>query len=75
MHRSVYTRFDLTEVQMSDHLGAYRPPTLREHVDFARFYEEGAPFPANSGQNPTCVAGAPLLKAPIVTKEGTVTGE
>jgi len=56
MHRSVYDRFDLRAVQLYDHVGPYRPETLRNHVDFAEFYNEGAPFPATSGNNPKCVA-------------------
>ncbi len=33
----------------------YRPETLRTHVDFARFYEEGAPFPATFANDPKAV--------------------
>ena len=59
MHRSVYKRFDHERVQVYDHLAAYRPETLRSHVDFARFYQEDAPFPASSEKEATCVAGEP----------------
>jgi uncharacterized protein (DUF2235 family) len=53
MHRSVYRRFDFKEVLLYDRKGPYRPNTLRPHVDFARYYEQGAPFPADSAENPT----------------------
>jgi uncharacterized protein (DUF2235 family) len=56
MHRSVYQRFDLPAVQLYDHMGLYRPETLRNHVDFAEYYKDGAPFPATSGKNPKAVA-------------------
>ena len=59
IHRSVYRRFDLREVQIYDRLGPYRPSTLRTHVDFAQYYEEGAPFPATSAQNATADAEEP----------------
>jgi Uncharacterized alpha/beta hydrolase domain (DUF2235) len=52
MHRSVYERFDLPAVQLYDHMGPYRPETLRNHVDFAEYYRDGAPFPATSGNDP-----------------------
>jgi uncharacterized protein (DUF2235 family) len=56
MHRSVYDRFDLRAVQLYDHTGPYRPETLRNHVDFAEYYKDGAPFPATSGKDPKAVA-------------------
>lgn len=56
MHRSVYERFDLPEAQLYDLMAPYRPETLRHHVDFAKYYEDGAPFPAASGANPACIA-------------------
>lgn len=59
MHRSVYSRFDLPEIQLYDHFGSYRPNTLRTHADFARFYDEGAPFPATSAQSATADAEEP----------------
>jgi uncharacterized protein (DUF2235 family) len=59
MHRSVYHRFDLPEVQIYDYMGRYRPNTLRTHVDFARYYDQGAPFPATSTQNATADAEEP----------------
>jgi hypothetical protein len=46
-------RFDLPEVQLYDYMGPYRPNTLRTHVDFAKYYEQGAPFPATSAQDAT----------------------
>lgn len=59
MHRSVYQRFDLSEVQLYDHMAPYRPETLRNHVDFAAYYKDGAPFPAASGKDPKAVAADP----------------
>jgi len=56
MHRSVYDRFDLRAVQLYDHMRPYRPETLRNHVDFAEYYKDGAPFPATSGRDPKAVA-------------------
>jgi hypothetical protein len=52
-------RFDLPEVQLYDYMGPYRPNTLRTHVDFAKYYEQGAPFPATSAQDATADAEAP----------------
>jgi hypothetical protein len=37
-------------------MGPYRPETLRNHVDFAEYYKEGAPFPATSGKDAKAVA-------------------
>ncbi len=46
MHKSVYARFEAAEVLLYDHLGPYRPPNLRNHVDFAHYYNnQGAPEP------------------------------
>jgi hypothetical protein len=59
MHRSVYRRFDLREVLLYDHLGAYRPNTLKTHIDFAQYYEQDAPFPADSTQHATADAEEP----------------
>ena len=59
MHRSVYRRFDLREVLLYDNLGPYRPNTLKTHVDFARYYEQDAPFPADSAQSATADAEEP----------------
>jgi hypothetical protein len=59
MHRSVYRRFDLKEVLLYDHLGPYRPTTLKTHVDFVRYYVQGAPFPADSMQHATTDAEEP----------------
>jgi hypothetical protein len=62
MHRSVYRRFDQPSVKLYDRMGAYRPETLRTHVDFARFYDEGAPFPATSESSATCMAREPGVR-------------
>ncbi len=51
MHRSVYRRFDLSDVQIFDLRAPYRPDTLRIHADFAKYYEAGAPFPADSSHH------------------------
>lgn len=59
MHRSVYERFDLEAVPVYDIRGPYRPETLSTHVDFARFYSPGAPFPASSLQSATEMADDP----------------
>jgi uncharacterized protein (DUF2235 family) len=59
MHRSVYKRLDLREVLLYDQMGPYRPNTLKTHVDFARYYEQGAPFPADSLQHATADAEEP----------------
>ena len=59
MHRSVYRRFDLREVLLYDHLGPYRPNTLKTHIDFAQYYEQDAPFPADSTQHATADAEEP----------------
>jgi hypothetical protein len=59
MHRSVYKRFDLERVQVCDKMEVYRPDTLRNHVDFERFYQEGAPDPASSETEANCVAREP----------------
>jgi hypothetical protein len=50
MHRSVYARFEALEVLLYDRFGKYRPPNLRNHVDFAQYYD-GTPNLA-----PQCVA-------------------
>ncbi len=59
MHASVYRRFDSREVRLTDAFGPYRPPTLETHDDFSRFYEPTAPFPANSYNEQTALAGEP----------------
>ena len=56
MHRSVYERFDLPEVFEYDRWKPYRPETLSTHVDFARYYPSGAPFPATSLNSATALA-------------------
>jgi Uncharacterized alpha/beta hydrolase domain (DUF2235) len=50
MHKSVYARFEAGEVVLYDHLGEYRPVNLKDHVDFAHYYD-GSP-----GAAPQCVA-------------------
>jgi uncharacterized protein (DUF2235 family) len=50
MHQSVYARFEADEVLLYDHLGRYRPANLKNHVDFAHYYD-GSPDVA-----PQCVA-------------------
>jgi hypothetical protein len=62
MHRSVYERFDLPEAFEYDIWKPYRPKTLRDHVDFARFYEDSAPFPAASLSTAIAVADDPDLR-------------
>ena len=59
MHRTVYRRFDLKEVLLYDHRGPYRPNTLKTHIDFARYYEQDALFPADSAQHATADAEEP----------------
>jgi hypothetical protein len=56
MHRTVFERFDLEAVQVYDELIPYRPVTLAQHNEFARFYVAGAPFPANSLESATALA-------------------
>jgi Uncharacterized alpha/beta hydrolase domain (DUF2235) len=50
MHLSVYARFEAAEVVLYDHLGQYRPANLKNHVDFAYYYD------GSSGAAPQCVA-------------------
>jgi uncharacterized protein (DUF2235 family) len=59
VHSSVYKRFDFPGVQVYDRLTPYRPITLKNHVDFKRYYEPGAPFPADSYQHATATAANP----------------
>ncbi|HTE76286.1 MAG TPA: DUF2235 domain-containing protein [Xanthobacteraceae bacterium] len=59
MHKSVYERFDAIEAFEYDEWSPYRPQTLRSHVDFARFYEPNAPFPATSLSTATALADDP----------------
>jgi uncharacterized protein (DUF2235 family) len=59
MHPSVYQRFDLDAVPVYDVVRPYRPDTLSTHVDFARFYGTGTPFPANSMKYATALADDP----------------
>ena len=59
MHKSVYERFDLPAAFEYDAWTPYRPVTLRTHVDFAKFYERGAEFPATSLSTATAMADDP----------------
>jgi uncharacterized protein (DUF2235 family) len=59
MHKSVYERFDAIEAFEYNEWLPYRSPTLRTHVDFARFYEPEAPFPATSLSMATALADDP----------------
>jgi hypothetical protein len=59
MHKLVYDRFDAPEAFEYDQWIPYRPKTLRSHVDFAKFYEAGAPFPATSLSTATAMADDP----------------
>jgi hypothetical protein len=59
MHASVYRRFDGERVRLTGGYGAYRPIPLRKHVDFARFSEKDAPFPADSYEGQRNLAGEP----------------
>jgi len=45
MHRSVYQRFAAAEVVQYDTAKAYRPENLRNHVDFAHYYDGQRPAP------------------------------
>jgi uncharacterized protein (DUF2235 family) len=68
VHRSVYHRFDLKAVQVYDVMIPYRPETLRTHKDFEPYYRPGAPFPANSLETGTEMAGEPPKTTPSQTK-------
>jgi hypothetical protein len=50
MHKSVYVRFEAPKVLIYDHLGSYRPTNLRNHVDFAHYYDD------RPAAEPTCDA-------------------
>jgi hypothetical protein len=63
MHPSVYRRFDRRKVPVYDERKPYRPNTLRAHVDFARYYEEGAKFPADSAAHATAWSALPEDRA------------
>jgi hypothetical protein len=63
MHSSVYKRFDLKSVLQYDTNSRYRPETLRNHVDFSKFYDPGAPFPSSSANKPRAIADDPELRA------------
>ena len=62
MHKSVYERFDLPAAFVYDAWIPYRPITLRNHVDFAKYYEAGAAFPAASLSAATAMADDPLAR-------------
>ena len=55
MHRSVYERFDLP-LRLSTTWKPYRPGTLRNHVDFEKYYTAGSAFPSTSLQDATALA-------------------
>jgi uncharacterized protein (DUF2235 family) len=59
MHKSVYERFDAREALEYDTWKPYRPETLHNHVDFARFYRSGSTFPATSLSTATALADDP----------------
>jgi hypothetical protein len=56
MHKSVYERFDLPAAFEYDTWNPYRPETLRNHVDFAKYYQAGGAFPATSLGGATAIA-------------------
>jgi hypothetical protein len=56
MHQSVYERFDLSKAFEYDVWEPYRPETLRDHIDFAKYYQPAAPFPATSLSEATALA-------------------
>jgi uncharacterized protein (DUF2235 family) len=64
VHRSVYRRFDLEAVQVYDVMIPYRPATLRTHKDFETYYKPGAPFPADTLEKGTEMAGEPPKTTP-----------
>jgi uncharacterized protein (DUF2235 family) len=66
IHRSVYRRFDLKDVQIYDKMIRYRPETLSTHDDFKGSYGAAAPFPATSEQSATAVAGEPPPLPPAI---------
>lgn len=43
MHKSVYDRFAAPPVVLYNITGVYRPPNLRNHIDFAHYYTGGQP--------------------------------
>jgi uncharacterized protein (DUF2235 family) len=73
MHRSVYERFDLKAVPIYDEMRAYRPQTLASHSDFARYYQAGAPFPADSTETATAMADNPQVIAARLMKGNIAT--
>jgi hypothetical protein len=64
VHQSVYRRFDLKAVQVYDVMIPYRPATLGTHKDFEAYYKQGAPFPADSLETGTEMAGEPPKTTP-----------
>jgi integrase len=62
MRKSVYERFDAKEALEYDSWKPYRPETLRNHVDFARFHRPGAAFRATSLSEATALADDPEVR-------------
>ena len=56
MHRSVYERFDLPAALEYDTWRPYRPETLRNHVDFEKYYKAGSAVPSASLEEATALA-------------------
>ena len=56
MHRSVYERFDLPVALEYDSWRPYRPETLRNHIDFEKYYKAGSAFPSASLKDATALA-------------------
>ena len=52
MHKSVYRRFNAGPVVLFDTTAAYRPVNMKEHIDFAQYYDPNIknPQPANPAQ-------------------------
>jgi hypothetical protein len=52
MHKSVYRRFDVGPVVLSDTTAPYRPVNMNEHVDFVQYYDPKLedPNPPNPAQ-------------------------
>jgi hypothetical protein len=46
----VYAQFEAGDVVLHDHLGEHRPANLKNHCDFAHYYDGSA------GAAPQCVA-------------------
>jgi hypothetical protein len=52
MHRSVYERFDVSEVLQYDVRMPYRPKTLAQHIDFVDAYSKDG----HRNSNPAAIA-------------------